>query len=273
MSGPRMTPTTALYDVPHSLRDAVTIAHPSWRSILLAGLEAVARADASYLPGLVQADYLPTQGRIFAAFAQPLEAVRYVLVGEGPYPRSESATGFCFMDGAVQELWSTNGLSKRVNRATSLRNFMKMLLVAEGRLSISQTTGSAMMAVGTHATTQPASTIQTLTDLQDNLHRRGFLLLNATLVYRPDVPPVRESRAWEPFLRGVLAALASHATRTGKPLPQLVLWGKIAERVISLPESAGFPQAISEHPYNLSFIGNSAMQNLFAPMTLLKKSM
>jgi uracil-DNA glycosylase len=73
---------------------------------------------------------------LFAAFAQPLDRVRYVLVGEGPYPRAESATGVCFMDGAVGDLWSEAGLSKPVNRATSLRNFMKMLLVADGQLQL-----------------------------------------------------------------------------------------------------------------------------------------
>ena len=79
-------------------------------------------ADPAYLSALAEDHFLPTQGRLFAAFSQPLEEVRYVLVGEGPYPREESATGVCFMDGAVRELWSTQGLSKPVNRATSLRN-------------------------------------------------------------------------------------------------------------------------------------------------------
>ena len=39
------------------------------------------------------------------------------MLGVGPYPREESATGVCFMDGAVRELWSPAGLSKPVNRA------------------------------------------------------------------------------------------------------------------------------------------------------------
>jgi len=69
----------------------------------------MAVADPLYLPLLVNGSFLPTQGRLFAAFAQPIESVRYVLVGEGPYPREDSATGFCFMDGAVDELWSEHG--------------------------------------------------------------------------------------------------------------------------------------------------------------------
>ena len=46
------------------------------------------------------------------------------------------ANGYAFWDAAVNELWSDNGLSKAVNRATSLRNFIKMLLVTEGALSL-----------------------------------------------------------------------------------------------------------------------------------------
>lgn len=268
-----MSSNIALHDIPLSLHDALKRAHSDWHPILLSGLEAVALADPSYLPALVDDDYLPNQGRIFAAFAQPLDAVRHVLVGEGPYPRAESASGFCFMDGAVGELWSEKGLSKRVNRATSLRNFMKMLLVADGQLSVKQTTGDALAGVAENAQSNGSQIIQTLAELQDNLHRHGFLLLNATLVYRPDVPPTKESRAWEPFLRTVFTALAKHAKNTGKTLPQLVLWGKIAERLIDMPEAQTFPQAIAEHPYNLSFIANPVMQKLFSPMTLLNKSM
>ena len=121
--------------LPAGIVAALDLADASWRPHLLAGLAAVAAADPGYLDALAIDDFLPTDGRLFAAFALPLDQVRYVLVGEGPYPRAASATGVCFMDGAVGELWSAAGLSKPVNRATSLRNFMKMLLVADGRLA------------------------------------------------------------------------------------------------------------------------------------------
>ena len=110
--------------IPESFLSAIELAAPSWRPVLKHGLETMNAVEPAYLPSLTQDEYLPTQARLFAAFAQPLEQVRYVLVGEGPYPREQSATGFCFMDGAVDELWSEQGLSKGVNRATSLRNFM-----------------------------------------------------------------------------------------------------------------------------------------------------
>lgn len=257
--------------IPPVILDMLTLADPSWYSCLSAGLEAVARADPVYLPTLATDAYLPTDGRLFAAFAQPLDAVRYVLVGEGPYPREKSATGVCFMDGAVESLWSEQGLSKQVNRATSLRNFIKMLLVADGQISLQQTTGAALAHASLKARARGSPFIQTLPEMRGNLAHHGFLLLNAALAYRPHVPPKKEARAWQPFLQEVLAALATHADSTGKSPPMLVLWGKIAEQLNALPLNTRFPKALSEHPYNLSFIANPGMQALFEPMHLLKK--
>ncbi len=251
------------HPIPAPIIVALDRADASWRPILEAGLQAVAAADPGYLPALAVDDYLPTGGRIFAAFAQPLDRVKHVLVGEGPYPRAESATGVCFMDGAVGELWSETGLSKPVNRATSLRNFMKMLLVANGQLDAGDTGGSAMVPVAQAARTN--GSIQTLAQLQDNLIEQGFLLLNAALVFRKHVAPAIDARAWQPFLQTVLAALASQP----QP-PTLVLWGKIAEQLKKLPEAARLPQIHAEHPYNLSFIQHQGMQALFGPMELLR---
>lgn len=256
--------------VPGNLLAALDLAHPSWHAALRAGLQAVADADPAYLPALVSDSYLPTNGRLFAAFAQPLEAVRYVLVGEGPYPRAESATGVCFMDGAVGALWSEQGLSKPVNRATSLRNFVKMLLVADALLQPDATGAADMMLVSAKAREAASGFIQTLPELQDNLSRHGFLLLNAALVFRPHVPPLKEAKAWQPLLQIVLDALADHALAAQATLPTLVLWGKIAQWLDSLPATARFPRSVAEHPYNLTFILNKQMQALFGPMHLLQ---
>ena len=250
--------------IPAPILEALQRADASWRPHLIAGLDAMMRATPDYLPDLANDHYLPTAGRLFAAFALPFDAVRYVLVGEGPYPREESATGVCFMDGAVGPLWSETGLSKPVNRATSLRNFMKMLLVADGQLSPDDTGGAALAPVAKAAWTD--GSIQTLAELQHNLLGHGFLLLNAALVFRKHVPPVQEARAWVPFQRAVFAALAEKADK-----PTLVLWGKIAEQLNKVPETAGFPAIHAEHPYNLSFIHHAGMQQLFGPMHLLRR--
>jgi len=255
--------------IPASICDDLTLADASWRPILLDGLRAMAEAEPGYLLALAKDAYLPTGGRLFAAFAQPLDAVRYVLVGEGPYPRPESATGVCFMDGAVKSLWSDKGLSKQVNRATSLRNFMKMLLVADGKLKLGHTGGEAMVDIAEQANRADSTFIQSLDDLQSNLIGHGFLLLNASLVFRPHVAPLKDAKAWRPFLQTVLAALADHADKKRKAPPTLVLWGKIAEVLSTLPANARFPKAVAEHPYNLTFIANPVMQELFGHMRLL----
>lgn len=251
--------------IPADILDALRLADASWRPHLEAGLRALAQASPGYLPALAGDHYLPTGARLFAAFSLPLDRVRYVLVGEGPYPREESATGVCFMDGAVGALWSDTGLSKPVNRATSLRNFMKMLLVADGQLNIDDTGGGALAPIA--RSSQANGMIQTLAELQHNLVTHGFLLLNASLVFRKHVAPSVDARAWLPFQRAVFAALAARADK-----PTLVLWGKIAEQLDKVPEARHFPAIRAEHPYNLSFIGHQGMQGLFGPMRLLQRN-
>ena len=86
-------------------------------------------------------------------------------------------------------------------------------------------------------------------------------------MFRKHVAPVVDARAWVPFQQAVFAALAGQPER-----PTLVLWGKIAEQLKKVPESAGFPQIHAEHPYNLSFIGHEGMHALFGPMHLLRRS-
>lgn len=257
-------------NLPNFIAASLAHVHPSWQPILENAVRAVAHMDASYFPALEETAFLPTDNRLFAAFSQPLHAVRYVLVGEGPYPREESATGYCFMDGAVQDIWSEKGFSRQVNRATSLRNFLKMLLVAENSLSPDHTGAEAMAGIARLAQAADSPYISRLPELQQAMLGRGFLLLNAALVFRPHVPPAKETKAWQPFLGVVMDALAEDAALSGRALPLFILWGKMAERLAGLPALARFPQICSEHPYNLSFIRHIGMQQLFGPMNLLK---
>ncbi len=259
--------------IPSVFTEAVEQAHPAWHDCLRSGLGAMAQADSAYLDKLANDYFLPVGGRLFAAFSMPLSDVRHILVGEGPYPRKESATGFCFMDGAVHELWSAKGLSKTVNRATSLRNFMKMLLVASGRIAVEKTGGEAIAPIARQALAEGASLISSREELQQKMLQQGFLLLNATLVYRAGVSPRKESQAWQPFLQVIFHALKNSVKQNESAIPNLVLWGKVAERLAQLPITEAFPQVVSEHPYNLSFIASSVMQNFFGPMRLLEKPM
>ncbi len=245
-------------------------AHPSWHSVLEKAIYDVATRNSNYFSELEKSNFLPTKNRLFSAFSQPMQKVRYVLVGEGPYPREDSATGYCFMDGAVQNIWSEKGFSKQVNRATSLRNFLKMLLVAENTLQSSDTSGNAVSRIVLEKQGENFPYITQLNELQKALLDNGFLLLNATLVFRKNVLPVKEASAWMPFLQTIFDSLANHAIEFKKPFPTLVLWGKIAERLSKIESVSLFSQVYSEHPYNLSFIQNQKMQDLFGKMKLLK---
>ncbi len=249
-------------------------AHSSWHQILLDGLSAIEVESPGYLQVLSSATFLPQGDHLFAAFSQPMSQVTHVLIGEGPYPRTESANGYCFMDGAVGSLWSDDangGLSKQVNRATSLRNFVKMLLVAEKHIGLSELNSASIADFVAQARLAPANYIQSMAQLQGNFLRQGFLLLNATLVFREDTPPLKDAKAWLPFLEVVLRALSLRSANEARV--KVILWGKIAERLKSigaLNDSNLLTTIRAEHPYNLSFIANPDMHRLFGPLQLLK---
>ena len=234
--------------------------HAEWREILS---EALAAVDPGYLRALIDdPDWLPGPDRLLAAFRRDRAGLRYLLLGESPYPRAESANGIAFYDAAVGSLWSEQGLSKPVNRATSLRNIVKTAILAEGlaRPGADGRLGPAEIAAMDHS-----GLIETLDELFANLHAAGFLMFNATPVLHPARKPAREARYWRGFLDRLLAAIAPQA-------PTLLLWGKIANLVESLPSSRGLERIVCEHPYNLSFIDNPDMRALFARLRVLQRS-
>ena len=233
--------------------------HPEWRTILLGAL---AEVDPAYLHDLLaDPDWLPGPDRLLAAFRRDRRGLRYLLVGESPYPRAESANGIAFQDAAVDSLWSEQGLSKAVNRATSLRNIVKTALLAEGH---AQADGDGKLGPAQIAATDKSGLVQTLDELFANLQSAGFLLLNATPVLHAARKPAREARYWHGFLNALLAA-------TAELKPTLLLWGRIANLVESLPASQGFERLVCEHPYNLSFIDNPDMRALFARVEILRR--
>ena len=186
------------------------------------------------------------------------------MIGESPYPRSESANGIAFFDAAVGELWSAQGLSKPVNRATSLRNIIKTALLAEGHLDKDdegKVTQAAIAAIDKHRL------VQSLDEFFANLQQAGLLMLNATPVLHPERKPIQEARYWQAFLEQLLASISEHATEQ----ITLLLWGKIAQQVEAMPASRPYRKLICEHPYNLSFIDNPQMQDLFASLSPLQQ--
>ena len=232
--------------------------HPDWRPILE---PALATLERSYIEGLLDDPrWLPGPERLLAAFRRDLAGVRYLLIGESPYPRPESANGIAFYDAAVDELWSQQGLSKAVNRATSLRNLVKTALLAEQRVSKDADGKITQQAI---AKLGKQGMVHSLPELFANLERAGFLLLNATPVLHPLRKPEREAGYWRAFLDCLLHGLSA------RPIT-LVLWGQIAKLVETLPASRSFDKLICEHPYNISFIDNPDMRQLFAELRLLQ---
>lgn len=223
--------------------------------------EALKKMDPIYLKNLVEEpNWLPGPHKLFNAFSLPIDKVKYVLFGESPYPRPQSANGYAFWDADVKDLWSPSGLNKTVNRATSLRNIIKMLLVAEGLLEKSQTGQEAI------ATLNKTKLVQTNSELFSNFIHHGFLLLNASLVFEATQIP-QHAKAWQPFVKHILYELFKQ-----NPHLKLLLFGNIANRIDKIITNHQGEKLYAEHPYNLSFINNPRVLEFFKPHHLLRAS-
>jgi uracil-DNA glycosylase len=148
----------------------------------------------------------------------------------------------------VHHLWSEKGLSREVNRATSLRNFIKMLLCIENKPLRGDKSGF----------------VETLPEVFQHFLHHGFLLLNATLVYRKE--KVREdARQWQVFIRVLLNEIYPLYPET-----ELILFGNFAQKLETLIEFP-YKKIIAEHPYNLSFIENPHVLKYFKQFRLLSR--
>ncbi|MCD6044902.1 MAG: ung [Gammaproteobacteria bacterium] len=235
-----------------------SVIDPSWLPLVQSALEAV---SSDYKLSLLKdPNWLPGPNAIFNAFSLPLTQLKVILFGESPYPRAISANGYAFYDASVGNLWSESGLSKAVNRATSLRNIIKLLLLAEGALAADNVSQAAIAAL------DKSKFIQTLPELFAALKQRGFLLLNASLVLSHK-PVQIDSKAWQPFMAKLLALIAERAPKT-----ELLLWGRLAQVIDSFPASHHFRRHYAEHPYNLSFIHNPDVLAYFKPLHLLRRT-
>ena len=237
--------------------------HADWQPILD---ESLLTLDPDYLESLLHDDgWLPGVDRLLAAFQRDRTGVKYLLIGESPYPRHDSANGIAFYDAAVGSLWSEQGLSKAVNRATSLRNIVKTALIAEGHL---QKDSAGKITQDAIAGLDKSGLVVTLGELFDNLQQAGFLMLNATPVLHPQRKPALEARYWLRFLERLLQLIAQNSTQR----ITLLLWGRIAKLVETMPASQAYARLVCEHPYNISFIDNPDMLRLFAKLRILQQS-
>jgi len=231
--------------------------HHSWSKVIdraYAALESDYRA-------LLEADngYFPNRENYLNAFKTlPRERVKYILFGQDPYPREESAGGYAFIDEKVKRLFSDKGFSREVNRATSLRNFLKMALVARGDLSKEETSQHAIAAL------DRTPLIDTVEALRMNFEKNGVLLLNTALIFTDKKSSTRHVKAWRPFMHTLLQSLKEES-------PTLILFGAHARALKKTLPLESFPSIEMEHPYNHTFITNEKVLNLFRPMKLLEK--
>ncbi len=228
--------------------------HSSWQDIFQ---KAYASLTPEFQTYLEIGDYLPQKERVFSVFSRPKSTVRQVLLGESPYPREHSANGYAFWDANVHALWSNEGLSKAVNRATSLRNFIKMLLHAKGDLQKPFLAKDIAALPKKHL-------IQTLDELFEKMINQGFLLLNASLTWSKDRTVIWHAKQWRPFIEVILKDLIETKVDI-----EILLFGKIAQKFKYLPEQNCI---IAEHPYVLTFIENQSMLEYFKPLNLLSAS-
>ena len=230
--------------------------HPSWHAVLAQAFDAL---DPDYRRFLEQdRSYFPDRDNLLNAFATlPLARTRYILFGQDPYPRRESAIGYAFIDGKVEQIFTPEGLSKEVNRATSLRNFIKMLLLCEGALQ-DDFSKEAVARVDT------SGYIRTIHQLRENFEKNGVLLLNMALVFTDKKASKAHVRAWRGFVEALLAQLEAHAV-------ELILFGKMAQEVERLETADRFVRHPMPHPYNISFITDPTAHTLFGPMHLLRR--
>ncbi|EKD55278.1 MAG: Uracil DNA glycosylase [uncultured bacterium] len=230
---------------------------PSWHTCIQ---DALKKMDPDYLDKLYQTHHwLPGPKNILNAFSLPLDKTNYIFFGESPYPRAQSANGYAFWDALVRGLWSETGLSKTVNRATSLRNIIKMLLIAEGLLNPAHITQADITKINKD------HLIKTNHELFTALLEHGFLLLNATLVLRP-TKVRKDAIAWQPFMHHVLNFILKN-----RPNVQLILLGNVANAIDKLIVPHKIKALYAEHPYNISFIHNAAVIDFFKPLHLLRK--
>lgn len=231
--------------------------YANWQTVLD---ESYASLDADYRTFLeTDTTYFPTKENYLNAFnTLPKEEVKYILFGQDPYPRRESAGGYAFIDTNVKNLFSPSGLSKEVNRATSLRNFIKMALVASERLAVDDTSQDAIMHL------DKTKMIDSIDALRKNFEKNGVLLLNTALIFTDKKSSTRHVKEWRAFIASLLMGLK-------KQKPKLILFGTHAKALKKHLPLDGFDTIELEHPYNHTFISNQKALELFGHMHLLEK--
>ena len=230
----------------------------SWKDIISYAYDGL---DSKYRDFLEQdSGYFPTFENFLNVFhTLKLEDTKYILFGQDPYPRVQSAIGYAFIDGKVKDIFSKTGLSKEVNKATSLRNFIKMLLLSEGVLDENNLTQEAI------AKLDKSMYISSIDELRINFERNGVLLLNTALIFTDKKDTKLHVKEFKIFMQRLLSRLDSKKI-------ELILFGNMAKDIKKqLPNALEFKSFETLHPYNVGFIYDKKVQDFFKPMHLLHK--
>lgn len=221
--------------------------------------KALLALEDNYLQFLLEdKSYFPDINNFLNPFKTlSLSRTRYILFGQDPYPRLESAIGYAFIDAKVKEIFSQNGLSKEVNRATSLRNFIKMLLLCEKFLDENDLSQDAIVKI------EKKDLCKDIFALKDNFEKNGVLLLNMALVFTDKKESRYHLRMWKPFIKTLLSELDNRNIT-------LILFGNAAKEIENLDISKSFEKLRFMHPYNVDFIKDKEVHKLFRPMNLLR---
>jgi uracil-DNA glycosylase len=233
------------------------VSFASWQPLLDEAYASLSEEYRTFLEN--NKEYFPTKENYFNAFKTlAKEDVKYILFGQDPYPRKQSAGGYAFIDTNVKTLFSSKGLSKEVNRATSLRNFIKMALLARGDLTKEDTSQDAIIEV------DKVKMIDGIEDLRKNFEKNGVLLLNTALIFEDKKSSNKHVKAWRNFMQTLLKGLEGEDIK-------LILFGTHAKALKKQLPLEKFESIELEHPYNHTFITNSKALKLFGEMKLLEK--
>ncbi|MDR0666417.1 MAG: uracil-DNA glycosylase [Campylobacteraceae bacterium] len=230
--------------------------HESWRDIINLAYEALDKEYRAFLEN--DSGYFPNFDNFLNAFKTlPRDKTKSILFGQDPYPRDESATGYAFIDGAVKTLFEGRGLSREVNRATSLRNFMKMLLLSSKRIDEPTQENIARL--------DKKNLINSIHEWRENFEKEGILLLNSALIFTSKEDTKKHAKAFKPFMRKFLDELAHENI-------ELMLFGSISKEIEQLlPPYHNFRLFYACHPYNIEFITDKKTLERFSKTDLLAK--
>lgn len=163
------------------------LVHPTWLPALTP-VEPVIASLGSFLRAEVAAGrgYLPAGPLVLRAFAQPLDAVRVLIVGQDPYPTPGHAVGLSFS-------------------------------VAPDVAPVPRSLANIYQELGTDLGLPRPSTGD-LTPWAS----QGVLLLNRVLTVRPSAPDSHKGRGWEQVTDAAIRALAER----GGPLVAILWGAK-----------------------------------------------